>query len=858
MADSHLNAMDPPIASIANHLEQSGMDLVQKLASLGYFSSSTTTSNETKDKDNDDEIIFLSSNFSPEQGCITFAHLVQQIEDMVQSRPSSLGRISLTSLSYECAVDIHHIEQAVEAMLQKPSPSFMKVGNDILSSSYLDSLMQTLNAKLQSCSSGRILVSDVAIHVFHLPLEVTIHVILNRIQHLNGILWNHDKEITSYSYESMLRSQITGAFHAISIPTSLSTLQERYSWPSNIPIKDMGDSSSNTTTLTLSQYVAQILKESNFPGDFNASNDIYTPHIYIQQQQKAVLEFFTANGYMTESQGLSSGLTTGGQKMLQYISNLLQNEEDEEEVKLLHLSQSNTVLNPQVILSALEGILVSECWPNRSFVDLRVHLPEGFLSACEDALDVESLIKYCVKNKSEKEEEGGDNDDGDGGMVVLSKGEVLYVSPGMIQDVNEKILPPLIDEYAKTRAKEMDDAASSSATKGDDEINMHSTSTIVITTTKGKGKKGGKKGKHSKHDAGDEDELAHASAPSQSSETKSKKRPAKDKRRNKSKTSSEPSSSSSSLEPGIVQLLTVASAIAQTYPDLSEIHSNASETDIASMTYSPSWSISEDNNDDDEGPLFQLTRLIVSMPSLTKRCTKAVQAEYQNILKSKRTTTKSSSSSIRHENANLVRNTQESFEDLTCFPSACYLVQIMNKSISSLKDSIADKGNDIIVDKDDLEKTTMKLEKTLLRCASDFARRITEYCLFHNDVEEGIFTFSELDKEGNREEEEAKAQDYSLPSFCQPVDMGIVHFPVMHLSCNDTSKFKDEKHPDVLQVIREELPKEIGTAVARMWTLCGGECYQGGTKPHETADGDVFIRSGSFDGFLKHVEDSCL
>lgn len=839
------------------------------MITLGYFNKNP--------KNNQDDEVIMFSKLSLDQGCMTYSHLIEQITNRVINGPC---RVSIETLALQCQVDVPHIEKAIEryhVLNEKKKPTLMRIGNEVLSSLYCDDLIQKLNYSLHVSPTGRLLVSDIALHEFNLPLDITTAILRDRIDSIQGIYSDHEssKQVFSYDYANAIKAQIAGVMKAITVPTSLSNLQSIYSWPKNMQIIPDQKGMNPFQLVSLSNHVAQLCLDSILPGTFNLANSMYTPHIYVQEQQNTVQAFFELHGFITESQAQSFGLATGGHKLYQYIQEKIIHKSDIE-VDVLELPKSRVVFQPDQILASLESILLSDTLPNESFIDMRMILPQDFFTAVcndidNDTLDIRFIIDYCKK----VHEDTSANDE-DEGKIIVSHGEALYISPGMVRNINGQILPPLIQEFAKKRAQELYKMQLSSV----------ETSTLfqneedeVLTK---KGKKGGKRAKNPKFS-----KISNEKMEENTDLTKTKKRTAKEKRRLKAKSSSSSDSnqkSSGRIKPTLVSLIHVSCAIAKAYPDLAEIQSSINDLDFASLvdnpnnfSNNPSWKLDDPGSnsnsyssvEDEDEFFYSLTRSIIASQLLATSCNKAVQAEYQKLLQSKRTTTQKRT---RHDNATLARTINESFENADCFANACFFLQMMQKAVLQIK-AILDKKEqssefaDTSLGTMDTNMEVKKMEAMLFQCASNFAKRITEYVLFKCDVEDDVFTFSEVSTLGNDLDDlidSVDCKDSSLPSFCQPVEMGNTKFRTVHISYNNEAKNEMGKEKDVLEMLREELPKEIGTAVAKMWKFCGGEFYQGGvisnrnSTEREVTEGNTFFRPGSFEGFLKHVEESCL
>jgi len=141
--------------------------------------------------------------------------------------------------------------------------------------------------------------------------------------------------------------------------------------------------------------------------------------------------------------------------------------------------------------------------------------------------------------------------------------------------------------------------------------------------------------------------------------------------------------------------------------------------------------------------------------------------------------------------------------------------------------------------------TSSMLERDFLcGCGSDFAKRITQFCLFKHHVEDGMFQF-DVGTSNSKSNESDK--------FYTPVKIARRSFQKVYLTCTPDN---NGNFQDPLQVLRKVLPGNVGVLLARLWILTGGENYEGGIKKTET--GIELIRPGNFIAFLGYIEESCL
>ena len=439
---------------------------------------------------------------------------------------------------------------------------------------------------------------------------------------------------------------------------------------------------------------------------------------------------------------------------------------------------SDSVIDPKVIMAPLEA-LVEDAITQRGFVDLRTSLPDAVISS---EADMHQIL-------------GGDGFKD--GISVVCDGEALFFSTGMVHDIDAKILPAIIEGYGTTRAQEIDDTTGISKKKQnlseDDEE-------VIITGAKLK-KRGKRAGKSSKTLHPDGDGMK-------------KKASAREKRLAKK---GDASASDESF--GVVPLTVVAIRLAEEYPDLRDVQESVSPMLDEASAENRTWEV-----DDGEtgGPLFEFCRAAIYSPKFIVKCGGAVRAELERI-ESRR---QGGAVGGRSTDAPAARSIEGAFEDVGCFPAACHLVQMLAKlpRLAAASDEI----EEVIVE---------RLEKDFLKgCAAWFTARVTQFCLFKHEVEEGIFAIEDGDGTFS-------LVGTGLPEYCQAVDTTMRSFGSSYLTCSPAD---DGELRDPLPLLRELLPGSVGVELARMWVFCGSDTYQGGR------------RQGDFDAFLNHVEESCL
>ena len=431
------------------------------------------------------------------------------------------------------------------------------------------------------------------------------------------------------------------------------------------------------------------------------------------------------------------------------------------------------------MVSPVEQALI-ETISSDSFLDLRLHLPNSIMQYEQDVkMIVEEMALHSVVDATSEDQ---------GGSTIISGGEALFVSQGMIRHITKIVLPPLVESFAKTHAEEMNSRSAINETREEEPD-------LVSSSKTKRGRKSSKKAKTGM------------------SQTKE------------------------GTQSGVVPLVVVAKAVAVEYPDLADMQSRFGPIFDDGDPCGPVWEqggFLAHSDDVGGGLLYELCRSVVYNHEFQSSCELAVQAERERLNSIKM----SRSVRSRKDGAAKMRSVESAFEDPGCYDAACYAIQEHAKFlqyVGTLSDA-------------DEKMTNALKEDFLCGCCADFTGRVTKYCLFRNEVDDGLFCI-----ESRKEMTSGKNSESSLPEYCQPLDSAARHYPSTKLICFGDS----DGEPNLpLPTLREVLPGNVGIQLARTWTLCGGKCYEGGSRVGE--NGTETIRQGDADGFLRHVEDNCL
>lgn len=744
-------------------------------------------------------------------GCITRTELVNQIKLSIDS-PTFGGRASISSLATHLAVDEAAIESSV-ANFAAVAPSlaeYVQVGNDVVSSHHFDSLANKVDAMISAAGEGHIAIAELAMNVYDMPFDVCLASLVERLPTFkcsarignlhfgSGGGGSTRREVVSAVYDNDRAKELQTRLDEAREPTHLIDLVQELQWDDEFA----------------HDRVTAMVAGGSLKGELKVDGDTYVPRVYAEVQRQSVDEFYSANGYVNAELMISLGLPASN--MEQYVR-----ESFPDAVEL-----SDAVIDIQALIDPLEG-LIQEAIALRSYLDMRAALPEALVSS---EGDMQQILEDMLPPRL------AENSDFCDGVCIVCDGEALYCSRGMIQDVETKVVSPLIESYGKTRAQEIDDALNLSSKKRQSSSVADANDDGEIIRTGAKLKKSGKRGgggKKSKLQQEHVDDLQDGDETAADKKSSGKGK-IYGSRKGRSSSSANCPTVAFNDAPGVVALVQIAKRVAEKYPDLANVQESCCPLIVDEDGDSPSWE--PEDGYDGAGPLYEFCRQALCTPQFRRKCDQAVKAELDKV----RATRQGISIGARKAGAVTAAAIDDAFE--ACFADACYLVQMLAK----LPRSVA--TGDIAKEK----KTALERD-FLLGCAADFTCRITQYCLFKHEVDEGLFLVEF--EPGSSFSPVQELTENCLPSFCHPVRMTTRSFGRVFLSCAPDKGGNKDRDP--LPALRELLPGSIGVELARMWTCCGGECYQGGKKLLSEDDKE-YVRPGNFEQFLRLAEESCL
>jgi hypothetical protein len=288
----------------------------------------------------------------------------------------------------------------------------IQAGDQVLTKKCLDDMTQQVFNALEE-SEGRLELEDIAKGIYHLPTTVSFDVLQSRLKETTSImrLGNGCKVLVTEDYLGAYRQKVLDHFVALTEPVKVKAVATEQGWEV--------------------AWVAKIVRGmvSELPGKL--SGDSYTPAVYTNKRNKAVLDFFAANGFLTAEECPSMGILPSEMKVV--LSDAFP----------ASVALKNCVLLPDMIVTPLEAA-IQETLEARGWLDLSAHIPGQILS---QEVDADTLIRDLVL---------GELDGDEAGIAVVSPEVALFFSQAFIGDVERKVLPSLIESFSKTRAEELE------------------------------------------------------------------------------------------------------------------------------------------------------------------------------------------------------------------------------------------------------------------------------------------------------------------------------------------------------------------------------------------------------------------
>jgi hypothetical protein len=649
----------------------------------------------------------------------TYYTSLQALVARIQSEVETFGRLSVQELTDLVGAASSSL---VVSCLQK-TPGIAVVQDTVMADSYLK--MQVDELVLSLCrGNDKLLVSHVA-RQWDLPMAFALSVLQSRLDPSFGvqILTQHNgsKALVTAGYLQQLEIRFCGALLAVS--QRRVTIEQVCShhhidepgWVQSIVVPHLDKK-------IVGDELVFVL-----PGEFHGN--LYIPTSYTHQQRHAALDCFLSNGFLTLEHGQRKfGIPPST------VRDYLQQAYSDSAICL-----SESIVHRDVLVASLEAA-VQEAVSNEGWIDLTPHVPPDLLSLEDDCRTL--LVGHIIEKNNEFD-----------GIPIIFDGRAVFMCQAMVQHVLESTIVPLVEPWAKSRARELD-----------------ATPDVAVNSSPGTIKEGRK-----------------------SRRSHSKKSVAAEKR-----------------DFEFLPLSQIIESVTAAYPDLS---STVNNKHFLSELCEQAFCVGDNQT------------MIQSI------CERAVQAELRRLASER-----ASRVIIRHkDSAAKSQDIQVSFEDPSCFPIACYLVQGFASFLEYAEAACHEDSGDRLLSESDLSELKRDF---LLGCGAEFTRRVTLYCCFKNELDDSKFSFRGEPVDGTKDE-------YALPHFCSPISLVTRQYARIFFSCSNGDEMSDTKKGP-LETLRAQLPTTVGTSLARQWILCGAECYRGGTK------------AGSLEGFLRHVEENCL
>lgn len=549
-------------------------------------------------------------------------------------------------------------------------------------------------------------------------------------------------------------------------------------------------------------WVSDIVKESCtkniIPGILHG--DIYIPKQYTEHQSRILWDEYRTTGYITNNfvqNRLDITFTQATEYLLLHCkkeetkqsSNTIETEPVVTQCTLFH-----PIITVAPLIAAIEDACMKSSWTN-----LKDHISAELLEEqCDDIRFLVNDIILPTDNYTKIREkvmchgEGFDSsvtqssiDDQVtqlNGIACIQSNGALFVSSRMIQAFSVNEIPQIIQSYAKIKAKEYFD-------RQQDAIKSTAVTHVSIEENeeisakeKSKLRKERKTGKQTRQIGGDQECTQWMRDP--------------------------------------FPIIIIVTALVTSFPELSEVLSSQRNAD---------W---KTNLTDENNILSSFCEQAFYSDKTEGKLKSLIQSELEKLNETNVKKLKQVSSVDPLTMSVKVRSIEGAYEDPKCFASCCYMIQSIHKFMEYIQENLNDTS----------AVEGIKKEFLVGYCA-DFTRRVTEYCLYRNQIEENLFIFSQP------KDDDLNNNGPSLPLFYSAIDTTIRRYPSICLltlgPCNEN--LVKSKNP--LLILRDILPGSKGVLLAQQWKLCGGECYDNGSK---------VVESGNLEKFLQHVNENCL
>uniref|UniRef100_M4BP83 E3 UFM1-protein ligase 1 homolog n=1 Tax=Hyaloperonospora arabidopsidis (strain Emoy2) TaxID=559515 RepID=M4BP83_HYAAE len=191
------------------------------------------------------------------------------------------GRLSLTELEKLIDVDRVHVEKQAAALCRgsrghKESYHVVNDGEELLTSSYLDGIMEDTDVLLQE--RGTTSIGDLAQH-YGFAVEYIRDVVRLR---LGGILRARERDNVLYtdSYVTAQKARLRGVFAAVTRPAFVPDVLRSFS----------------VDEAVANEALTELLQSKVLMGTLRGRE--YVPYVFMEAQRKSMYSFFQENGYV--------------------------------------------------------------------------------------------------------------------------------------------------------------------------------------------------------------------------------------------------------------------------------------------------------------------------------------------------------------------------------------------------------------------------------------------------------------------------------------------------------------------------------------------------------------------------------
>ncbi|KAF6023211.1 UFL1 [Bugula neritina] len=315
--------------------ERNCHELVDKLVSLGLI-----------------EVIYTSDGRS----YLTPEELSKEIMEEVVAHG---GRVNLVEMQPALNVNINHIENASSRIIAEDEDLQMVLGQ-IIHTSYIEKICGDINDQLQD--RGQITFANLT-KEYDLPGDFLKKEVGSRLGTLVFGKVNPSNTDVLYTdaYLSRHKARIRGIFSALTRPTSVTAIINKYGFPEQVFYNLLGE----------------LIASHRLRGSLSGNKTTYTPDVYLAAQSDWVKNFYTQNSYLEYDAVTRLGVPDAKQ----YIRKLYKN-----------AIMLNACCVSESCLESL-AVAVEECLAADSFVDAMTVLP-----SVVSPLDGAQLVQMVVKS----------------------------------------------------------------------------------------------------------------------------------------------------------------------------------------------------------------------------------------------------------------------------------------------------------------------------------------------------------------------------------------------------------------------------------------------------------------------------